>query len=165
MAEPATIADGKVVTLRFVLRDDEGDLIDESEPDRPLVYLHGAEEIVPGLEAALVGKAVGVTLSVVVPPEEGYGHRFGPGPQELPRDAFPEGVEVEIGMPFTVENEEGEEMDLFVADMEGDQVWVDICHPLAGETLHFEVEVLSVRDATAEEMEHGHAHSADGHVH
>lgn len=165
MAATATIADGKVVTLRFVLRDEDGDLIDESEPERPLVYLHGAEEIVPGLETALIGKSAGDKLDVVVPPEEGYGHRHGPGPQELPRDAFPEGVEVEVGMPFTVENEEGEEMDLFVADMEGESVWVDICHPLAGETLCFEVEVLGVRDATPEELEHGHAHAGDGHVH
>src|SRR6478672_9804810 len=102
---------GKVVGLQYTLRDVDGALIDGSDSDDPLYYLHGAENIVPGLESALEGHGVGDKLSVTVAPEDGYGPREGPGPQAVPRDAFPDDAELEEGMPFSVENEEGEEIE------------------------------------------------------
>jgi FKBP-type peptidyl-prolyl cis-trans isomerase SlyD len=165
MSNTDTIAAGKVVALRYTLRDEAGVWIDGSEDGEPLDYLHGAENLVPGLEAALLGHKVGDKLSVTVQPEDAYGPKQGPGPQPVPREAFPVDAEVEEGMPFTVENEDGEEIDLWVVRVEGDQVYVDANHPLAGVTLCFDVEVLSIRAATVEEQVHGHPHGPDGHHH
>jgi FKBP-type peptidyl-prolyl cis-trans isomerase SlyD len=165
MTDFETITAGKVVALHYTLRDNEGELIDGSDQGDPLYYLHGAENLVPGLESALEGRRVGDKLSVTVPPDEAYGERQGPGPQAVPRDAFPEDAELEEGMPFSVENEEGEEIDLWISRVEDDQVFVDVNHPLAGMTLCFDVEVMSVRDATVEEQVHGHPHGPGGHQH
>ena len=162
MSKPQTIGAGKVVALSYTLRDEGGDELDSADAADPLYYLHGAQNIVPGLERALEGKSTGEKVSVTVPPEEAYGPRQGGGPQTVPRDAFPPGVEVEEGMAFTVENEQGDELDLWVVGLEKDTVLVDLNHPLAGVTLCFEVEVLSVRDSTAEERHHGHPHGPDG---
>lgn len=160
-----TIAAGKVVALSYTLRDESGEELDAADKQDPLYYLHGAQNIVPGLETALEGKLVGDTVSVTVPPDLAYGPRQGNGPQAVPRDAFPPGVQVEEGMAFTVENEEGEELDLWVVSVGSDEVLVDVNHPLAGVTLCFDVEVLSVRDSTAEERHHGHPHGPGGHHH
>lgn len=165
MSKQATISAGKVVALSYTLRNEEGDELDAASKDDPLYYLQGAENIVPGLEQALEGKAAGEKLSVKVSPEHGYGPRQGGGAQSVPRDAFPAGVQLEEGMAFTVENEDGEELDLWVVAVEKDQVMVDVNHPLAGVTLCFDVEVVSVRDATAEERHHGHPHGPGGHHH
>ena len=158
-----TIAAGKVVALHYTLRDDSGVLIDGSAGSEPLSYLHGAENLVPGLETALEGHKVGDKLSVTVLPQDGYGMREGAGPQPFPRDAFPEDVELEEGMPFCVENDEGEEIELWISRVEDDKVFVDVNHPLAGMTLCFDVEVVSIRDATVEEQIHGHPHDPGGH--
>jgi FKBP-type peptidyl-prolyl cis-trans isomerase SlyD len=152
------IENDKVVMLAFELRDSEGELIDGADEADPFAYLHGADNLVPGLEDALAGKKVGDALEVVVPPEEGYGPRQPVEPQPVPRDAFPEEVEVEAGMPFWVEDDEGDELELYVVEVNEDQVLVDVNHPLAGLTLHFQVQVLEIRDATAEEKAHGHPH-------
>jgi FKBP-type peptidyl-prolyl cis-trans isomerase SlyD len=162
MTEKHTVSVGKVVALHYTLRDDAGTVLDQSQGGDPLYYLHGAENIVPGLESALEGKLAGDKLEVKVAPEDGYGPKAGPGPQAVPRDAFPDDVEIEEGMPFSVENEEGEEIDLWVSRVEGDQVYVDMNHPLAGMTLHFQVEIVSVREATHEEQAHGHPHGPGG---
>jgi FKBP-type peptidyl-prolyl cis-trans isomerase SlyD len=165
MAEQETITAGKVVALNYTLRDTEGALIDGSDDGDPLYYLHGAENLVPGLEHALEGHKVGDKVSVTVPPEDAYGERQGPGPQAVPRDAFPKDAELEEGMPFCVENEDGEEIDLWISSVEADEIFVDVNHPLAGITLCFDVEVLSIRDATVEEQVHGHPHGSGGHQH
>ncbi len=156
-----TIRDGKVAGLSFVLKDDDGDTIDGADADDPLLYLHGAGNLVPGIEDALNGKAVGDSIKVSVPPEAGYGPREDVEPQAVPRGAFPEEVELEIGMPFWVEADDGAELELFVVAIDDDEVMVDVNHPLAGMTLHFEATVLSIRDATAEEREHGHPHDGE----
>ena len=165
MTNQDTISAGKVVALHYTLRDKAGELIDGSEENDPLFYLHGAENLVPGLESALEGHKVGDKLSVTVEPDDAYGQRQGPGPQAVPRDAFPDDAELEEGMPFCVENDEGEEVDLWISSVEADQVFVDVNHPLAGVTLCFDVEILSIRDATAEEQVHGHPHGPGGHHH
>jgi FKBP-type peptidyl-prolyl cis-trans isomerase SlyD len=155
------VADGKVVILNYTLKNTEGDLLDESTKDDPFPYLHGADNIVPGLERALTGKAVGASVEVKVEPKDGYGEREG-GPQPVPRSAFPPGVPVEEGMQFFAADGEGREMPIWIVGVQGDQVFVDGNHPLAGEVLHFSVEILGIRDATSEEKSHGHPHGVDG---
>ena len=152
----------KIVTLNFTLKDEDGELLDSTQGEEPLLYLHGANNLVPGLEAQLEGKKVGDTLSAVVPPEEGYGLPQGPGPQAVPLDSFPEDVDVEPGMPFIADDEEGNEIEMWVVDVDEDQIIVDSDHPLAGVTLHFDIEVLGIRNATEVELQHGHPHGEDG---
>ena len=163
MSEPVAIADGLVVVMNYTLRSEDGDVIDASEPGDPMAYLHGADNIVPGLEKALTGKAVGYKAQVVVDAVDGYGEREDEPPQAVPRNAFPPDMEVVPGMHFMAEGPNDEHAPIWVVGVEGDKVFVDSQHPLAGETLHFEVEVLSVRPATADELSHGHPHGADGH--
>lgn len=161
----SAIADDKVVSIHYTLRDDDGDEIDSSVGDEPLTYLHGASNIVPGLERQLAGKQVGDMVKAVVPPEEGYGVAEGPGPQRVPRDAFPKDAELEPGTQFFARGPNGDAMPLWVVEVTDEGVMVDANHPLAGVTLHFEVEIVEVRDATAEEKAHGHPHGPGGHHH
>lgn len=158
------IADGKVVTVDFTLTNDDGEVLDTTAGDVPLAYLHGADNVVSGLERQLTGKSAGDKLSVDVSPEDGYGQKEGPGPQPVGRDAFPEDVEIEPGLQFEAEDDNGEMMPLWVVSIQGDEVFVDSNHPLAGTNLHFDIKILEVRDATAEEKEHGHPHGPDGHA-
>lgn len=152
------ITTGKVVFFHYTLTDADGEVIDSSEGMEPMPYLHGAENIVPGLERQMEGRLVGDRFTAVVPPEEGYGEVEGPGPQTIPRDAFPEDAELEEGMQFAAQDEEGNEMPLWVVSVEDDVVIVDQNHPLAGVTLHFQVEIVDMRDATEVEIAHGHPH-------
>jgi FKBP-type peptidyl-prolyl cis-trans isomerase SlyD len=158
------IAKDRVVSIEYKLHLGDGNLIDESDPGDPLVYLHGYEEIVPGLEKALEGKKTGDSLKVQVTPEEGYGEYDPDGVEEVPREEFPPDMELEEGGIVTATDEDGDDVEFLVKKLSDKTVVVDFNHPLAGKTLHFEVKVLEVRAATAEELEHGHAH-APGHEH
>ena len=158
------ISPNKVVSIHYTLKNDAGDVLDSSAGREPLAYLHGAGNIVPGLEKALEGKASGDTLNVRVAPEEGYGPRHDALMQDVPREAF-QGVEdIQPGMQFHAQGPSGP-MVVTVVETAEESVKVDGNHPLAGETLHFDVEVTEVREATAEEQEHGHVHGAGGHHH
>lgn len=159
----STIQKDHVVTLHYILRDDDGDVIDASEAGDPMIYLHGHESIVPGLEKALDGKAVGDKLKVVVEPEDGYGETTSEELEPLPREAFPE--EIEPGMHFLVEDDDGDMCPVWIVEFDDEVVHVDLDHPLAGVRLNFEVEVLDVRPATKNELEHGHVHGEGGHEH
>ena len=159
-----TIAENKVVTLHYTLTDDEGTVIDKSD-DSSFLYLHGASNIIPGLENALTGKALGDELKVAVSPEEGYGERDDARLESVPREMFPTDAKVEAGMQFHAEGPEGEMMTVTVAGVEGDMVSIDGNHPLAGVQLNFDVKVIEIRDASAEELEHGHVHGPGGHQH
>lgn len=160
----STIAAGKVVLIHYTLKNDVGDVLDSSVGDEPLPYLHGEGNIVDGLEEALLGRSIGDEFSVAVPPEKGYGLREQGEPQAVARDLFPEDLEIEEGMQFMVETDEGH-APVWVVGVEGDQVLVDGNHPLSGLTLHFTVSIEGLRDATAEEVAHGHPHGPDGHGH
>ncbi len=153
----SVVAAKSVVSIQYTLKNGEGETIDASEAGDPLRYLHGAGNIVPGLEQELEGKKIGDKLEVVVQPADGYGEVSGPGPQALPREAF-EGVEPAAGMSFVAEDEDGNQVHLWVLDADEERVVVTPDHPLAGVTLHFAVEIEAVREATAEELEHGHVH-------
>lgn len=157
------IADGQVVIMQYTLRADDGELLDSSSPGEPMAYLHGAENIVPGLERALTGKSVGYKGKVVVLPADGYGEREDEEPDAIPRKAFPADMDIEPGMTFMAEGPNNEHAPIWVVAVEGDRIIVDSQHPLSGKTLHFEVEITGIRPATADELEHGHPHGPDGH--
>ena len=149
------ITQDKVVEIEYVLKVD-GEVVDRSEENDPLTYLHGHNNIIPGLEKALEGHAPGDHLSVTVTPEEGYGERDDENVQVLPKEDFDD--DVEVGASYFAQAEDGTVNPFTVVSVQGDDVTVDFNPPLAGQTLNFEVTVRDVRDATAEELEHGHAH-------
>ncbi|KOR48880.1 peptidylprolyl isomerase [Xanthomonas oryzae] len=149
------ISQGRVATIHYTLSDDSGQVIDRSMADTPLSYLHGAGNIVPGLEQALEGKRLGDTLTADVIPEQGYGPRHEQLIQHVPRDAFPTDVEVVPGAQFEAPTQQGPVL-VTVTEVGPDQVTVDGNHRLAGQTLHFAVEVVAVREATTQELNDGH---------
>lgn len=158
------IANETAVWLQYTLRNAAGEVLDASEDNEPLVYIHGQGDIVPGLEKALDGKLAGTKFSVTVSPEEGYGVRSNSKVQTVARSAFEDDAEIEPGTQFQAEGPDGVSI-VTVVEVAGDDVTIDANHPLAGETLHFEIEVVKVRAATAEELEHGHVHEAGHHHH
>lgn len=158
------IANDVVVSIEYTLTDDQGNVIDSSVGGEPLAYLHGAGNIIPGLEEALEGKAVGDSFKVTVQPSEGYGEKDEGLLQVVPRSMFRGVDQIEPGMQFHAQTDYGMQV-ITVAKVEGDNVTVDGNHPLAGQNLNFDVKVLEVRAATAEELEHGHVHGAGGHHH
>jgi FKBP-type peptidyl-prolyl cis-trans isomerase SlyD len=158
------ISHEKVVSIHYTLTDNAGTVLDSSSGGHPLAYLHGFGNIIPGLENALEGKATGDKLSVTVEPGEGYGERDEGLVQAVPRTAFKGVKELAPGMQFQAQGPQGTRL-VVVTQVTEDLVTVDANHPLAGQTLHFEVEVSEVRDATSEELEHGHVHGPGGHHH
>lgn len=151
------VADNKVVSIHYKLTNQAGETLDSSEGREPLAYIHGQGNIIPGLEKALAGKESGEELNVTVEPEEGYGERHEQLIQEVPMSAF-EGVdEVKPGMQFQAQTEAGPRV-ITVKEVADENVTIDGNHPLAGETLNFEVSIEEVRDATDQEIEHGHVH-------
>ncbi len=152
------IGDNVVVSIDYTLTDTEGGVIDSSEGNEPLSYLHGAGNIIPGLESALHGKTSGASLQVTVPPAEAYGEVHPELIEVVPLSAF-QGVEqVEPGMAFEAQGSDGSARRIVVSKVEGDQVTVDANHPLAGMALTFDVTVVDVRTASDEEIAHGHVH-------
>ena len=161
----ASIADGHVVTLHYRLTLDDGTIADESFGGEPLVYLHGHGNIVPGLEKQLAGKAAGEKADVTVTPAEGYGDYDPTLDQKVPRSAVPENAELQAGVAFQAQTQDGKPITLWIRAIENDEVTVSPNHPMAGQTLNFAVEILEVREATPQEAEHGHAHGPEGHDH
>ena len=159
------IEKGRVVDIDYSLHLGDGKVVDQSGPGEPLTYLHGEGEIVPGLESALEGAEVGERKQVVVPPGSGYGDRDPGGIQRVPRQAFPAGFQPEVGMELSAQGPEGDEVPFVIQNVEPDAVTIDLNHPLAGKTLHFDVTVREVREATPDELEHGHVHGPEGHEH
>lgn len=157
-----TVESGKVVFLQYTLTNNAGEVLDKSAAGDPLFYLHGHGNIVPGLENALTGQAVGAELSVSVSPEEGYGPRDDKGVQEVPRAAFGD-IAVQEGMQLFAQDDHGHPMPFWVQKVGAEVITVDFNHPLAGETLNFAVKVEKLRDATADELAHGHPHGPTGH--
>lgn len=154
------ITEGTVVSMEYALRDDEGSIIDQSQPGQPLAYLHGHKNIIPGLEAALQGKGTGDQVEVRVSPEEGYGEPNPALEQVVPKDRF-QGIEnIEEGMQFQASTDQGP-VSVRVVNVGDEDVTVDGNHPLAGKHLNFNVTVQDVRPATEEEIAHGHVHQSE----
>lgn len=158
------ISGNKVVSIDYTLTDDQGTVIDSSEGRGPLAYLQGHGNIIPGLESALEGKSTGDALQVTVAPADGYGERDDSLTQAVPRNMFENADDIQIGMQFQTASEHGMHI-VTVTAIDSDNVTVDANHPLAGQTLNFDVTVVEVRDATEEELAHGHVHGPDGHDH
>jgi FKBP-type peptidyl-prolyl cis-trans isomerase SlyD len=156
------IAKDKVVSIDYTLTDDAGKVLDSSNGREPLAYLHGAGNIIPGLESALEGKGQGDQLNVSIKPADGYGERDDRMVQAVPRSSFGGVQTIEPGMQFQANTPAGPRV-ITVVGVQGDQVTVDANHPLAGQTLNFDVKVVDVRDATSTELQHGHVHGPGGH--
>jgi len=155
------VSEKKAVTIHYTLTNPEGDVIDSSRDGEPLAYIHGIGALVPGLEHELEGKSAGDNVTVSVSPEEGYGERSQQLIQAVPKELFKIDGEIQVGMRFHAEAEHGIELVEVVA-VDDDTVTIDANHPLAGQTLNFDVDIVDVRDATAEEIEHGHVHDDGG---
>lgn len=152
------IGDKLVVSMHYKLTDDDGNLLDSSEGGEAMSYLHGAGNIIPGLEKALTGKVENDTLEVRVEPAEAYGEVIPELIQIINKAAF-QGVEaLEVGMAFEAQGPEGQVQRIVVKKVDGEDVTIDGNHPLAGVALNFSVQIVAVREATQEEIEHGHVH-------
>jgi FKBP-type peptidyl-prolyl cis-trans isomerase SlyD len=158
------ISDNKVVSIHYTLTNNKGEVLDSSSGKAPLSYLHGKNNIISGLENALSGKAVGDKFNISIPPEEAYGKHDKSLIQTIPKSVF-QGVEaIEPGMQFQAKSDHGTQI-VTITKVDGDKITVDGNHALAGETLTFDVEVTNIREATKEELQHGHVHGPEGHHH
>ncbi len=158
------IKQDSVVSIHYTLKDDSGNVIDSSASGEPLPYLHGHGNLVPGLERELEGKSTGDKLNVTVAPADGYGEYNKELVQRVPRRALKGIANVRVGMRLHAQTESGPQT-VTVTNITGDMVTLDANHPLAGQNLNFAIEVTDVRDATQEELEHGHVHGPEGHHH
>jgi FKBP-type peptidyl-prolyl cis-trans isomerase SlyD len=159
MNDNLTISNDHVVEFNYTLTDGDNNVIDTSEGRGPLPYIHGHQNIVPGLEKELTGKTIGDKLKVVVSPEEGYGVRHDQMIQTVPKSQFGATEGLEVGAQFQVQDQSGQMLIVTVIAIEGDNVTLDGNHPLAGQELHFDVEIMSIRTATEQELSHGHVHA------
>jgi len=158
-----SIKQDKVALIEYTLTNQHGEQIDASNGN-PLAYLHGHQNLIPGLEAELEGKVVGDKFTANIPAEHAYGERVDALVQTVPSSMFQGVEELEVGMRFEAQSEQGMHS-VEITAIEEDQVTVDGNHPLAGEALTFDIEVVGLRDSTPEEVEHGHAHGEGGHEH
>lgn len=154
----------QVIGFHYTLKDKEGTLIDTSENQPPLLFLVGSGHVIPGLETELVAMNVGDKKNIVVPPADAYGEIIEELQITVKKDQFPEDAELNVGDQFQVTNEENAPI-FTIVNIEGDDVHVDGNHPMAGVELHFDVEITEKRQATQEELDHGHAHGEGGHNH
>ncbi len=150
----------KVVSIHYTLTDKEGNKLDSSQGREPLSYIHGTGSLIPGMEEGLEGKEEGDKVDLTISPDKGYGQRKNELVQEVPKSAFGD-QEVKPGMQFSTQDGHT----VVVTDVKTDNVTVDANHPLAGMDLNFDVEVVKVREATDEEIEHGHVHGPGGNQH
>lgn len=157
------IGNGSVVSMHYTLTDDDGNVLDSSAGREPLDYMQGVGNIIPGLEKQMEGKAIGDKFTAVITPEEGYGVRNDNLVQAIPMSNFQDAGQVQLGVQFQVQTQQGVRI-ATVTKIVDDSVTLDMNHPLADKTLHFDVEVMAIREATAEEKEHGHVHTP-GHSH
>ncbi|MEX2131183.1 MAG: peptidylprolyl isomerase [Pseudohongiellaceae bacterium] len=158
------IGKNSVVSIHYTLKDEEGVVMDSSEGNEPMTYLHGNNNLIPGLEKELFGKIKGSKLYAVIAPKDAYGEINSDLIQTLGMKMFQGVDDVSIGMTFVAQGKDGHQRQVRVVEIEGDDVTIDANHPMAGKTLHFDVEVMEVREATAQELSHGHVHH-HGHDH
>ena len=158
-----TVQDGLVVSMEYTLSVD-GEVLDSSKDAGPLQFLAGYDNIVPGLEREMVGMKIGESKDVLVLPEDGYGEFDEEAFMEVPRSEFPSDMELEAGLELNVSDEDGQHQLAYVESFNDETVRLDFNHPLAGAELQFNVKVVALREATKEELDHGHAHE-EGHHH
>jgi len=159
MTEELKVQDGQVVSMEYTLKVD-GNVMDSSEGNEPLEYVHGAGNIIPGLEREMTGMSVGESKDVMVTAAEGYGEQDDSAFMDVPRDQFPQEIPMKVGTELQVQNQAGQPMFARINQVGEKSVRLNFNHPLAGKDLHFNVKVVSLRNATDEEIEHGHVHTA-----
>lgn len=152
------VANDLVIAINYTLTNAAGEVLDQSDEGQPMEYLHGAENIIPGLENALTGKTAGDKVQVTIQPEDAYGEHMPEMVQQVPAEMFQGVDQVEPGMAFQSAGPDGEPMMITVSAVEGDMVTIDGNHPLAGQVLNFDVEIAGVREATDDEKQHSHVH-------
>ncbi len=157
MTESPTVSKGQVVSMHYTLQVD-GDVIDSSKGQEPFEFIQGIGTIIPGLERAMEGMKIGESKEVTLPPAEGYGEIAEDAFVEVPRASFPANIPLEVGVDLQVEDQSGHPMYARIDRVGEDSIRLDFNHPLAGKELTFNVEVLALRDATEEELSHGHVH-------
>ncbi len=158
------IENNSVVTLHYTLKDNDGNILDKSD-DGSFLYLHGAMNIIPGLESALAGKTAGEKLSVSIAPEDGYGQKDPARIQDVPKEMFDNAADLAVGAQFHAQGPDGNAIVVTVTEIKDDTVQIDGNHSLAGVELNFDVEIMDVRAASEEEISHGHVHGPHGHHH
>ncbi len=163
MSKTLKVQEGQVVAMEYTLKVD-GKVADTSDGREPLEYVHGAGNIIPGLEKEMLGMGVGESKNVVVAAADAYGEEDDKAFMDVPRDQFPKEIPMEVGTELQVQNQAGQPMYARIIQVKDTSVRLDFNHPLAGKELQFSVKVVSVRDATQEEQEHGHVHKS-GHTH
>ncbi len=159
------VAKEAVVAINYTLTNNAGTVLDSSQGRDPLTYIQGIGALIPGLEAELEGKSAGEKLKVSIQPEHGYGLKDDTLVQVISRSQFEKGLKIEVGMQFETASADGHGMVVTVVEVTGENIKVDGNHPLAGEVLNFDVEIMSVRAASADELSHGHVHGPHGHHH
>ena len=159
-----TVTDGVVVSMDYTLRLDDGQVVDTSEGREPLAFVQGQNQIIPGLENALYGMAVGEEKVVDVGPQDGYGEINPDAYQDVPPSAFPSEMTLTVGQDLTMRHQStGQIVQARISKIESGNVRLDFNHPLAGESLHFHVKIVGLRQATEQEIAHGHVHDASTH--
>ena len=155
----------QVVTMNFTLKDDSGNVLDSTKENYPFSFISGANQVLPKLEEKIGEMIIGSKKDLVLAPEDGYGVYQQDAVRTIKKSEFPEDIELDKGMGFIAKSPQGKDVQFFIKEIEGENITVDFNHPLAGKTLHFDLELLNLRDATAEELNHGHVHGPDGHPH
>lgn len=158
------IENNRVVQIHYTLKDDQGEVLDSSAGQSPLPYIHGIGALIPGLEKELLGKQAGEKFSAVIAPADGYGDYNKDQVFQVSADGFEGDEDLEIGIQVQLDTENGPAI-ATITGIDGEEVTLDLNHPLAGVSLHFDVEVVEVREATQQELDHGHVHSPGAHHH
>jgi FKBP-type peptidyl-prolyl cis-trans isomerase SlyD len=159
------IAQNKVVTMNFTLTDDHGNVLDSTDQGGPFSYISGKNMVLPKLEETVNGMIIGTKKSLKLNAVDGYGNYNEDALQVVGKENFPEDFVLEVGMEYMASNPEGTQMPFIITNVDGEEITIDFNHPLAGKNLNFDLELLDVRDATSEELAHGHVHGAGGHHH
>ncbi len=159
------IGANKVVTLNYKLTDDQGNMIQTTSRNEPFVYLSGNNQILPKLEEQIDNMLIGGKKNIELSSSDAYGDYDEKAVQQVKKEEFPEGAELKEGMEYMAHSPEGQPIPFVVKEVKDDDVTIDFNHPLAGRNLKFDVELVDVRDATAEELQHGHVHGPNGHHH
>ena len=155
----------KVVTFNYTLKDENGEMLDSTEKGGPFTFITGNMQVLPGLEEALGSMIIGSKKNIKLAAVDAYGEYDEGAVQKVKRNLFPEEAELEIGLTYFAHSPEGQHLQFVITEMENDDITVNFNHPLAGKNLEFDVHLLDVRDATPEEINHGHVHGPGGHHH
>ncbi|MDR3626814.1 MAG: peptidylprolyl isomerase [Ignavibacteriaceae bacterium] len=159
------IKSNQVITISFILKDTDDNIIEATTKEEPFSFISGGNQILPKLEENIGEMLIGSKRTVVLSPEEAYGIYDDSALQHVTRSEFPEETDIQAGMAFIADSPDGQQMPFVIKTVEGENITIDFNHPLAGQTLTFDVELLSLRDATIEELSHGHVHGSGGHHH